>query len=144
MAVPTLYQTLIETSPTMSTSTALQQLKATRLTISGSIVCPVPLLQAWEKLTGQCMLECYGMTEAGMILSQTLDKRVPGTVGEPLPSVEVCVEDSGKLLVRGKSLFHGYWRQPLPDCRADGWFETGDLVVKESDGSYRFVGSSER
>ena len=60
--------------------------------VSGSAACPVPVMAQWERLTGQRLLERYGMTETGMILSNPLEPvegRTPGAVGTPLPSVRV-------------------------------------------------------
>jgi malonyl-CoA/methylmalonyl-CoA synthetase len=63
-----------------------------RLTVSGSAACPVPLMTSWEKVTGQRLLERYGMTEVGMALSNPLHgERRPGFVGTPLPGVRVKV-----------------------------------------------------
>jgi malonyl-CoA/methylmalonyl-CoA synthetase len=99
------------------------------------------------------LLERYGMTELGMALSNTLDRRVPGKVGEPLPFVEARIVDddghdlpdgnAGELLVRGPQVFVEYWQRPLETAAAfvDGWFRTGDVAVHEPDG-YRLLGRS--
>ena len=93
------------------------------------------------------------MTELGMVLSNSLTRRVPGHVGEPLPGVEVRLVDDaggdavestpGELLVRGPNVFRDYWHRPDATAEAftDGWFRTGDVAVREPDG-YRILGRS--
>ena len=124
-----------------------------RLMVSGSAALPVSTLEQWRRLTGHTLLERYGMTELGMVLSNTLDRRVPGHVGEPMPGVEVRLVDDtgaavpdgqpGELLVRGSQVFAGYWERPDATAEAfvDGWFRTGDVGVHEP-GGYRLLGRS--
>ena len=104
--------------------------------------------------TGHRILERYGMTEAGMITSNPLEgKRVAGTVGFPLPDVEVRVvgEDGaelpagevGTLEIRGPNLFAGYWGLPnrtAEEMRGDGFFVTGDLASVDGEGRVTLVG----
>lgn len=67
-----------------------------RLAVSGSAACPMDVMHRWEELTGQVLLERYGMSETGMILSNPLmGERRPGCVGLPLPGVEIAVEPPG-------------------------------------------------
>ena len=75
-----------------------------RLAVCGSSACPVPLMNKWKGLSGQFLLERYGMSETGMILSNPYEtgKRIEGTVGEPMPYVKVKVVQDGELLVRSK------------------------------------------
>jgi malonyl-CoA/methylmalonyl-CoA synthetase len=107
-------------------------------------------------LTGQSLLERYGMSEVGMALSQPLHgARHPGTVGRPLPGMSARVvptgEDpeaepgavTGELELRGETLFAGYWRQaPATEAafRDKGWFRTGDVVARSPQGVYRILG----
>jgi malonyl-CoA/methylmalonyl-CoA synthetase len=124
-----------------------------RLMVSGSAALPVSTLDRWRELTGHTLLERYGMTELGMVLSNTLQRRVPGHVGEPMPGVEVRVVEEagadvtdgepGELLVRGPQVFAGYWQRPdaTADAFVDGWFRTGDVAVHEPEG-YRLLGRS--
>ena len=125
-----------------------------RLFISGS----APLLEetfaAFEARTGQRILERYGMTETGMNTSNPLHgERRAGTVGLPLPGVEVRVADDGGrplapgevgvLEVRGPNVFKGYWRMPektAEEFSADGFFITGDIGVIGEDGYVAIVG----
>jgi len=120
--------------------------------VSGSAALPVGVLTRWRDLTGQTLLERYGMTEIGMALSNPLDgERRPGTVGQPLPGVEIRLVDErgvpiaegtpGEIEVRGPQVFREYWGRPDETARAfhDGWFRTGDMAVLE-DGYYRILG----
>jgi malonyl-CoA/methylmalonyl-CoA synthetase len=121
--------------------------------VSGSAALPVSTLDRWREITGHTLLERYGMTELGMVLSNTLERRVPGHVGEPMPGVELRLVDeagddvaagqAGELLVRGPQVFAGYWRRPEATAESftDGWFRTGDVAVHEP-GGYRLLGRS--
>jgi malonyl-CoA/methylmalonyl-CoA synthetase len=113
----------------------------------------VTVLEEWQRLTGQRLLERYGMTEIGMALSNPLvGERVPGHVGRPLPSVQVRVvaDDGGlapagtpgELQVRGPALFREYWHRLEETAAAfteDGWFRTGDEVV-DTPGGFKILG----
>jgi malonyl-CoA/methylmalonyl-CoA synthetase len=120
--------------------------------VSGSAALPVSTLRRWKEISGHTLLERYGMTEIGMALSNPLrGERVPGSVGTPLPSVEVQLvgEDGvpvapgalGEIEVRGPSVFLEYWGRPEATRVAfrDGWFRTGDTAVIEN-GVYRIFG----
>jgi malonyl-CoA/methylmalonyl-CoA synthetase len=122
--------------------------------MSGSAALPISTLERWKHITGHTLLERYGMTELGMVLSNPLEGlRRPGTVGTPLPQVDVrLVDDSGtkvpdgdpgEIEVRGPNVFLEYWRRPEETSAAfrDGWFRTGDVAVVE-DGYYRLLGRS--
>jgi malonyl-CoA/methylmalonyl-CoA synthetase len=155
MAVPTIYRRLIaaweSASPTdqAAMSAACGRL---RLMVSGSAALPVSMLERWLELSGHVLCERYGMTEIGMGLSNPLHgERVPGSVGTPLPRVEVRVVDEemgdvpadtpGEILIRGPNVFLEYWRRPEETASAfhDGWFKTGDVAVNQ-DGRYRIMG----
>jgi len=118
----------------------------------GSAALPVQTLARWREITGQTLLERYGMTETGMILSNPLHgERHPGLVGTPMPGVGVQLVDdagqpvpdgtSGEIEVRGPLVFLEYWGRPADTQAAfrDGWFRTGDTAVRE-DGGYRLLG----
>lgn len=156
MAVPTVYRRLIEAWDAADDATRRRWsagARACRLMVSGSAALPVPTLERWEEITGQRLLERYGMTEIGMGLSNPLhgDRR-PGHVGQPLPRVEIRLVDdagdiaadgtAGEIQVRGPAVFHEYWRRPDATAEAftqDGWFRTGDRAVVEN-GAYRILG----
>ena len=120
--------------------------------VSGSAALPVSTLERWKQISGHTLLERYGMTEIGMALSNPLrGERVPGSVGTPLPSVEVQLVGEngepvvrgtpGEIEVRGPSVFAEYWGKPdaTRDAFRDGWFRTGDTAVVEN-GVYRILG----
>jgi malonyl-CoA/methylmalonyl-CoA synthetase len=143
-AVPTIYHRLIQSWD--AASPAVQRARAdgcrrVRLMMSGSAALPVRTLERWRAITGHTLLERYGMTELGMVLSNPLHgMRRPGFVGTPLPGVDVRLVD-GEIEVRGPGVFLEYWRRP-DETRAafrDGWFRTGDVAIVE-DGAYRLLG----
>jgi malonyl-CoA/methylmalonyl-CoA synthetase len=145
-AVPTIYHRLIasyDAAPPAVQRARRDGSRRVRLMMSGSAALPVRTLERWREITGHTLLERYGMTELGMVLSNPLhgDRR-PGSVGTPLPGVEVRLVD-GELEVRGPGVFLEYWRRPQEtrDAFHDGWFRTGDVAVLE-DGSYRLLGRS--
>jgi malonyl-CoA/methylmalonyl-CoA synthetase len=155
MAVPTIYVKLIaawEAAPPDRQRAMTAACSRLRLMVSGSAALPVPVLDRWLAISGHVLLERYGMTEIGMGLSNPLHgRRMPGSVGTPLPHVEVRLADEegkdipadapGEIQVRGPGVFLEYWRQPEATRQAfhDGWFRTGDIAVVE-DGSYRILG----
>lgn len=158
MAVPTIYVKLIEALEQMSEARRapiIQGFAAMRLMVSGSAALPASVHETWTELTGQKLLERYGMTEIGMALSNPYDgERRPGAVGQPLPGVEVRLqtesdesgneeEVSGEIQVRGPNVFHEYWNRTdaTNDSFIDGWFKTGDMAVIEN-GYYRIMGRS--
>ena len=155
MAVPTVYVRLIaawDASSPERRAVLSQACKRLRLMVSGSAALPVSTLERWKEISDHTLLERYGMTEIGMALSNPYrGERVPGSVGTPLPSVEVQLvsEDGevvepgtpGEIEVRGPSVFKEYWGKPdaTRDAFRDGWFRTGDTAVVEN-GVYRILG----
>ncbi len=156
MAVPTIYRRLIDAWEAADQGTRARWsagARSLRLMVSGSAALPVPTLERWEEITGQRLLERYGMTEIGMGLSNPLhgDRR-PGHVGAPLPGQEVRLVDddgvpvpegvAGQIQVRGPAVFREYWRRPDATAEAfttEGWFKTGDRA-EVNDGAYRILG----
>jgi malonyl-CoA/methylmalonyl-CoA synthetase len=155
MAVPTIYVRLIAAWEAATPARQAELSRAAaglRLMVSGSAALPVSTLERWRAITGHTLLERYGMTEIGMALSNPLHgQRVPGSVGVPLPGVEVqLVNEAGELVeagqpgeieVRGPSVFAEYWGRPEATREAfrEGWFRTGDTAVIEN-GVYRILG----
>lgn len=150
MGVPTFYTRLLQ-APDVLRDAA----RTMRLFVSGS----APLLpethEAFAAVTGHSILERYGMTETQINTSHPYDgPRSPGTVGVPLPGVEVRITlpemdqplpqgETGMIEVRGENLFTGYWRnaeKTAADLRADGWFITGDLGHVNAEGQLVIVG----
>jgi malonyl-CoA/methylmalonyl-CoA synthetase len=158
MAVPTIYHRLISHLDQAS-ETERARLKegasGLRLMVSGSAALPVPVLERWRELSGQTLLERYGMTEIGMGLSNPYQgERRPGSVGTPLPGVEIRLVDEhdetvadglpGEIQVRGATVFLEYWERAEDTTAAftdDGWFRTGDTALVE-DGRFRILGRS--
>lgn len=154
MAVPTIYSKLIaewESSPDKrALSTGCSKM---RLMVSGSAALPVSTLAKWKEMTGHTIMERYGMTETGMTISNPLKgTRVPGSVGSPLPGVQVRLAgddgkqvaegEPGEIQVKSTSVFKEYWNRPEATKQAftsDGWFCTGDVAVREN-GIYRILG----
>jgi malonyl-CoA/methylmalonyl-CoA synthetase len=156
MAVPTIYVKLIQAIETLSTADRMSIVGGfarMRLMVSGSAALPASLHERWTALTGQKLLERYGMTEIGMALSNPYrGERRPGAVGIPLPGVEVrlkaesgavvTVEDEpGEIQVRGPGVFRNYWnrREESAESFEGDWFKTGDMAVRER-AYYRIMG----
>ncbi|MBK9467705.1 MAG: acyl-CoA synthetase [Gammaproteobacteria bacterium] len=156
MAVPTIYVKLIQTLEQMDAAQRDQLCAAfagMRLMVSGSAALPANVHARWQELTGQRLLERYGMTEIGMALSNPLHgERRPGSVGLPLPGVAVKLvteagaevpgeDEPGEIRVRGPGVFREYWNNPEATAKSfvDGWFCTGDVAVRER-GYYRIMG----
>jgi malonyl-CoA/methylmalonyl-CoA synthetase len=150
MGVPTFYTRLLD-DPRFTKDLAQHM----RLFISGS----APLLAdthiAFEERTGHRILERYGMTETNMNTSNPYEgERRAGTVGFPLPGVELKITDPdtgetlaagavGQIEVRGPNVFKGYWQMPektAAELREDGFFITGDLGQIDGDGYVTIVG----
>ena len=149
MGVPTYYTRLLA-NKAFNADTASKM----RLFVSGS----APLLEEtfveFEQRCGHRILERYGMTETNMNTSNPLDgERKPGTVGPPLPGVEVRIvnddgselptDEIGNLQVRGPNVFIGYWKMPdktSEDFTEDGFFNTGDKGRIDEDGYVSIVG----
>lgn len=128
-----------------------------RVFISGSAPLLAETHHAFLECTGHAILERYGMTETNMNASNPYDgKRVAGTVGLPLPGVEMRItdfetghifgrDDVGMIEVRGPNVFKGYWRMPEKtesEFRKDGFFITGDLGKIDSQGYVHIMGRS--
>jgi malonyl-CoA/methylmalonyl-CoA synthetase len=126
-----------------------------RLFISGSAPLSAETHKAFAARTGHAILERYGMTETGMNTSNPYDgERRPGTIGMPLPGVELRITDPatgaalrqgeiGVIEVRGPNVFRGYWQNPektAEEFRDDGFFITGDLARIDADGYVTIVG----
>jgi malonyl-CoA/methylmalonyl-CoA synthetase len=150
MGVPTFYVRLLR-HPALSRAAAAHM----RLFVSGSAPLLAETHRAWQERTGHAILERYGMTETNMNTSNPYDgARIPGTVGRPLPGVDLRIVDAetgrpaadgeiGMIEVRGPNVFSGYWRMPektKAEFRADGFFITGDLGRIEEHGYVEIVG----
>ena len=137
--VPTMYSRLIE-------SARARELNQLRICVSGSAPLAAELHRQIHEVSGQRVLERYGMTETAMLVSNPYEgERRPGAVGFPLPGVEVRLKgDPPEIQVKGPNVFQGYWKRPAVNSEAfDGeWFRTGDLGALDSDGYLSIIGRS--
>src|SRR5438552_2686148 len=136
--VPAMYQRLsdyLEKNPA--------DLRHVRLFVAGSAPLPAALFARCERILGQPVLERYGITEGGIVVSNPYDgPRQPGRVGYPLPGVEVRLGDQDEVQLKGGQVFKGYWRNAAAsaDAFTDGWFRTGDIGEIGADGSLAIRG----
>jgi malonyl-CoA/methylmalonyl-CoA synthetase len=151
--VPTMYHRLAKAAET--DATIVEGLRRARVLVSGSAPLAAQDRDAIERLTGQRVIERYGLTETLIVCAMPAGDRRIG-VGPPVPGVEVrLVDDKGEIMpmfgenealgeveVRGPSVFSGYLHRPDATARAmhDGWFRTGDTAIRDATGSYRIVG----
>ena len=150
MGVPTFYTRLLA-RPELTREAVAHM----RLFISGSAPLLAETHDEFRARTGKPILERYGMTETNMLTSNPYDgDRRAGTVGFPLPGVELRIADPvtgkelpqgevGMIEVRGPNVFRGYWRMPektREEFRPDGFFITGDLGTIDERGYVRIVG----
>src|SRR5690606_10363138 len=151
MGVPTMYVRLLDDERFDA-----QRVRSMRLFVSGSAPLLAETFRRFEERTGRRILERYGMSETAMLTSNPYDgERVAGTVGLPLPGVEVRVVDEsgdscgvggiGAVQVRGPNVFSGYWRMPektREEFTDDGFFRTGDVGSWDANGYLSIVGRS--
>ncbi|MBM3776139.1 MAG: AMP-binding protein [Acidobacteria bacterium] len=143
--VPTIYVRLLELDPEIA--------RSMRLFVSGSAPLSAQVLEEFRRRFGHVILERYGMTETLMNISNPYaGERRAGSVGLPLPGVSVRLLDphgkpvaageTGEVHLRGPNVFAGYWKRPEANRAAfrDGWFRTGDLATRSSDGYYTLQG----
>ena len=137
------------------------ELASLRKLITGAEKCPENIFaQCRERAPQAVILEGYGITECSpVVAANRLDSIKPGTVGKPVRHLDACVVDidslrpvalgeTGLLLVRGPSVFGGYYRfhgpSPFVEVAAQQWYQTGDLVSMEQDGTITFRGRLKR
>jgi malonyl-CoA/methylmalonyl-CoA synthetase len=150
MGVPTFYVRLLQDSRLDQAAT-----RHMRLFVSGSAPLLADTHGDWQTRTGHAILERYGMTETGMNTSNPFaGDRVPGSVGFPLPGVQLRITDPetgaplpageiGMIEVKGPNVFSGYWRMPektRSEFREGGFFITGDLGRVDARGYVHIVG----
>jgi len=108
-----------------------------RVFISGGAPLGVDLAR-WFAAVGIALWEGYGLTETSPVIAlNTPVSHRMGSVGRPLPNVELKLADDGELLVRGPAVFEGYWQKPAANAEcfdAEGWFHTGDIARLDADG----------
>ncbi len=154
MGVPTLYVRMLA-EPALTRETANHM----RLFLAGSAPLLLETFNSWQERTGHTILERYGMSETTMLTSNPYSpkdgERRGGTVGYPLPGVQLRVQDDagnnvtvgeiGGIQVKGPNIFKGYWRMPektTEEFTADGYFKTGDVGKIDKRGYVTIVGRS--
>ena len=147
MGVPTFHHRLLQSSVQVD-------LSSMRLFTSGSAPLPASVHAAFEQRTGLRILERYGMSEVGIVLSNPYQgERRAGTVGRPLPGIQAKITDLesgqelgpdqiGEIRIAGPSVMLGYLGLPEQTQAAigDGWMHTGDLGKVSADGYFSIVG----
>ena len=125
-----------------------------RLFIAGSAPLLLETFNAWRERSGHTIVERYGMSETVMLASNAYHakdgERRAGTVGKPLPGVQLRIDSSkpgeiGGIEVRGPNVFKGYWRMPektAEEFTTDLWFKTGDVGKLDEHGVVSIVGRS--
>ena len=146
LAIPSMYRVLAGTEGTFD-------LSSVRFPISGGEPLPPAVADAFEKRFGVPIFEGYGQTEAAPVV--TLNRpgsRKPGTIGPPVPGVEVAIWDEqnrvvaageiGEIMVRGRNVMRGYHHLPEETAKTitDGWLHTGDLGTIDHDGFVSITG----
>jgi long-chain acyl-CoA synthetase len=148
MGVPTMYIKLLELDD------CKYDLSSMRLWTVGSAPMPVDAMEKFKERYGFELLERYGMTETAVVIASNplKGKRKPGSVGLPIPGVEVKIVDDednplpvnevGEIVVRGPNIMKGYWNRPQETEEAfrNGWFHTGDLGKIDEEGYLHIVG----
>lgn len=150
IAIPTIYKILAEKNMPFLVKLLLNL----RLCVSGAAPLPVKVIHEFEAAFKVPLLEGYGLTEASPVVSINPlenNKRKPGTVGLPLPGIEVKVVDesggqlppgiAGELLVRGPNIMKGYLNKPEETAQTirDGWLYTGDVASIDQSGHIRII-----
>jgi fatty-acyl-CoA synthase len=147
MGVPATYLFMAESSRFDSTD-----LSSLRSAVVGGAPMPEPLIERWHA-RGVQLIQGYGLTEAAPnvlgLPAEDVARRI-GYAGKPYPHVEVGLRDTetgaeitgrglGELVVRGPSVFAGYWRNPSATAETvvDGWLHTGDVAERDDEGFYR-------
>ena len=125
-----------------------------KLTLGGGMAVQKPVAERWKKATGSPLLEAYGLTETSpaVCINPLNLAEYNGSIGLPVPSTEVSVQDEdgnllpqgepGELCVRGPQVMKGYWQRDDETAKvmtADGWLKTGDVAKMDSAGYFRIV-----
>ncbi|NEC06377.1 long-chain fatty acid--CoA ligase [Streptomyces sp. SID7909] len=147
--VPTMFVALLAAAEAAGSA----GVETVRLSATGGSAMPVEVLHRFEAAFGCPVVEGYGLSETAPVvtLGSVDGVRRPGSIGTPIPGVEVRLVDEegkdtgeggiGELAVRGPNVMSGYWNRPEADDAAftDGWFRTGDLARRDEDGYYFIV-----
>ncbi len=125
-----------------------------KFTLGGGMAVQKPVAERWSRITGSPLLEAYGLTETSpaVCINPLNLAEFNGSIGLPLPSTEVSIQDedgnllpqgeSGELCVRGPQVMKGYWQSEEATAEvltADGWLKTGDVAKMDAHGFFRIV-----
>ncbi|ADB35379.1 AMP-dependent synthetase and ligase [Kribbella flavida DSM 17836] len=128
-----------------------ERLASVKVVLTGASTLDRALADRFEQATGLFVHQGYGLTEASPGVTTTLgqDNPKPGSVGRPLPGVDLRIadergedvegDDPGEILVRGLNLFSGYWPDGSGGPDEDGWYRTGDVGYLDADGDLFLV-----
>jgi long-chain acyl-CoA synthetase len=166
--VPSMYRALLDVDP----AELRAALEGVRICTSGGAPLPPAWMTAFREATGMEVLEGYGLSEAGPVVTSNVPGRSkPGSVGRPLPGVELRLvdvegqpladrpveeleegdpsddfsdvgDDTGLVSVRGPNLFSGYWPDGAGGPDAEGWFRTADVGYLDAEGDLHLVDRS--
>ena len=126
-------------------------LRTVKVVLTGASTLDRGLADRFERATGLFVHQGYGLTEASPGVTTTLgeEEPKPGSVGRPLPNVELRIadeqgedvegDDPGEILVRGANLFSGYWPDGVDGPDDEGWYRTGDVGFLDQDGELFLV-----
>ena len=151
MGVPTMYAVLLQTQNWDS-----YELSTLRTCVSGGSAMPIEVMRSFEDAFGCVVLEGYGLSETSPVVSfnHRDAERKPGSIGTPVAGMEMKLVDGegaeipvgpnevGEIAIRGEGVMKGYWGRPAETAAAipDGWFRSGDLATRDTDGYYFIVG----
>jgi long-chain acyl-CoA synthetase len=112
-----------------------------RLAASGAAPLGKDLAEFYGAI-GMPLIEGYGLTEGGVAVLNPFDRPKSGSIGKMLPGIEGRIEEDGELMLRGASLFSGYYKDPDATAAVlrDGWLATGDIAEVDADGYYYITG----
>jgi len=125
-----------------------------KLTLGGGMAVQQSVAEKWSQITGAPLLEAYGLTETSpaVCINPLNLAKFNGSIGLPLPSTEVCIQDedgkllaqgeTGELCVRGPQVMKGYWQSADETAKvlsSDGWLKTGDVAKMDEKGFFRVV-----
>ncbi len=148
MGVPTMYGLLLDLP-----DEDVAKFNSIRHCISGGAAMPIPIMEKFEKRFGKLIYEGDGPTECSPVtcVNPIGGVRKPGSVGLPVPNVEMCIRDReggdvpdnelGEICVRGPNIMKGYWKRPeaTAECFFDDWYRTGDIGYRDNDGYFYIV-----
>jgi long-chain acyl-CoA synthetase len=124
-----------------------------KLTLSGGTTLNNNVARKWKALTGCAITEGYGLSETSPVVALNLPgKEEIGSIGRPVLNTDIVIRDAngsnlndnlpGELLIKGPQVMQGYWERPNATEMAftdDGFFKTGDIAIKQSNGNFRIV-----